>query len=134
MAKIVPPRLTWLLLTCLMLSPSTLVAAEAAITVTQAQSGQTMALQVGDIVQIELPTRGGTGYSWQVNTPGAPYLKLMSQTTRAVGETRPGSPVMQVWRFQAEAAGETEISLAYYRPWEGVGKAADHFRINIRIQ
>jgi inhibitor of cysteine peptidase len=134
MAKIMLPRLIWLLVTCLMLSPSTLAAAEAAITVTKAQSGQTIALQVGDIVQIELPTRGGTGYNWQVNTPGAPYLKLRSQSTRAVGETRPGSPMMQVWRFQAEAAGETEIHLAYYRPWEGVGKAKDHFRIKIRIQ
>ncbi|MGA9756647.1 MAG: protease inhibitor I42 family protein [Desulfobaccales bacterium] len=134
MAKIMLSGFIWLLLTGLMLSPSTLLAAEAAITVTKAQSGQTIALKVGDIVQIELPTRGGTGYSWLVNTPGAPYLKLMSQTTRAVGETRPGSPVMQVWRFQAKEEGETEINLAYYRPWEGIGKARDHFRIKIRIQ
>jgi len=134
MAKIMLPRLTCLLLTCFLLSPSTLVAAEAALTVTKAQSGQTIALKVGDIVQLELPTKGGTGYSWQVNDPGAPYLKLMSQATRAVGETRPGSPMMQVWRFQAGQAGETEINLAYYRPWEGVGKAADHFRIKIRIK
>ena len=133
MAKIMPPRLTWLLVTCLMLSLSTLVAAGAVITVSKVQNGQTIALKVGDIVQIELPTRGGPGYSWQVNTPGAPCLKLMSQATRAVGETGPGSPVMQVWRFQAEQAGDTEINLAYYRPWEGVGKASDHFRIKIRI-
>ena len=126
--------LTWLLVTGLILSPSTLVAAEAAITLTKAQSGQTIALTVGDIVQIELPTSGGTGYTWMVNTPGAPYLKLMSQATRAVGEIRPGSPVMQVWRFQAQQSGETEINLAYYRPWEEVGKAADHFHIKIRIK
>jgi predicted secreted protein len=134
MAKILLPKLTWVLLACLMLSPSTLGAAGAAITVTKAQTGQTIALKVGGIVQIELPTRGGTGYSWQVKNPGAPHLKLISQTTRAVGETRPGSPMMQVWRFQAEQPGETEINLAYYRPWEGVGKATDHFRIIIRIK
>jgi predicted secreted protein len=134
MAKIMLLGFTWVLLTGFMLSPSTLVAAEAAITLTKAQSGQTIALKVGDIVQIELTTSGGTGYSWMVTTPSAPCLKLMSQATRAVGETRPGSPVMQVWRFQAQQAGETEINLAYYRPWEGVGKAADHFRIKIRIQ
>ena len=134
MAKIMLLGFTWVLITGFMLSPSTLVAAEAAITLTKAQSGQTIALKVGDIVQIELSTSGGTGYSWMVTTPGAPCLKLMSQATRAVGETRPGSPVMQVWRFQAQQAGETEINLAYYRPWEGVGKAADHFRIKIRIQ
>ena len=133
MAKIMLLGFAWALITGFMLSPSTLVAAEAAITLTKAQSGQTIALKVGDIVQIELPTIGGTGYSWTVTAPGEPYLKLMSQATRAVGETRPGSPVMQVWRFQTQQEGETEINLAYYRPWEGVGKAADHFRIKIRI-
>jgi predicted secreted protein len=134
MAKIMLLGFTWVVVTGFLLSPSTLVAAEAAITLTKAQSGQTIALKVGDIVQIELPTIGGTGYSWVVTTPGVPYLKLMSQATRAVGETRPGSPVMQVWRFQTQQEGETEIDLAYYRPWEEVGKAADHFRIKIRIQ
>jgi predicted secreted protein len=134
MAKIMLLGFIWVLVTGFMLSPSTLVAAEAAITLTKAQSGQTIALKVGDIVQIELLTSGGTGYSWMVTTPGAPYLKLVSQATRAVGETRPGSPVMQVWRFQAQQAGETEINLAYYRPWEDVVKAADHFRIKIRIK
>ncbi len=134
MAKITLLGLTWVLATGLILSPSTLVAAEASITLTKAQSGQTIALKAGDIVQIELPTAGGTGYTWTVTTPGAPCLKLMSQTTRAVGETRPGSPVMQVWRFQAQQAGETKINLAYYRPWEGVGKAADHFLIKILIK
>jgi predicted secreted protein len=134
MAKIMLLGFIWVLVTGFMLSPSTLVAAEAAITLTKAQSGQTIALKVGDIVQIELLTSGGTGYSWMVTTPGAPYLKLLTQATRAVGETRPGSPVMQVWRFQAQQAGETEINLAYYRPWEEVAKAADHFRIKIRIK
>jgi predicted secreted protein len=134
MAKIMLWGLAWLLVTGLILSPSTLVAAEAAITLTKAQNGQTIALTVGDIVQIELPTRGGTGYTWMVNTPGAPCLKLMSQATRAASEIRPGSPVMQVWRFKAVQPGACEIKMAYYRPWEGVGKAVDHFVVKVHIE
>jgi predicted secreted protein len=134
MTKTMLLGLAWLLATGLVLSPSTLVAAEAALTLTKAHSGQTIALNLGDVLQIELPATGGTGYTWMLTTPGAPCLELLSQTTRAVGETRPGSPVMQVWRFQARQAGATEVNLAYYRPWEGVGKAADHFSIKIRIK
>ncbi len=134
MAKIMIPRITWLLLTFLMLSQSTLLAAEATITVTKAQVGREIALKVGNILQIELPGRGGTGYTWLAEDTFAPYLKLMDQTTRPLQEGRLGGPVMQIWRFRAEKPGATEISMAYYRPWEGVGQAKDHFRIKLRIE
>ena len=134
MGKIMLPRLTWLLLTCLMLSQSPLLAADATITVTKEQGGREIALKVGDTLQIELPSRGGTGYSWFVEANGAPCLKLMSQSTRAAQEPRPGAPVMQVWRFKAQKPGATEIKMAYYRPWEGVGKAVDHFHVKLHIE
>jgi len=134
MGKIMLPRLAWLLLTCLMLSPSPLLAADATVTVTKAQGDREIALKVGDTLQIELPSRGGTGYSWSVEANGAPYLKLLSQSTRAAQEPRPGSPVMQVWRFKAAQPGTCEIKMAYYRPWEGVGKAVDHFRLKLHIE
>ena len=134
MAKIMIPRITWLLLTFLMLSQSTLMAAEATITVTKEQGGREIALKVGNILRIELPGRGGTGYSWLVEDTFAPYLKLMDQATEKVGERRPGSPVMQVWRFKAEKPGATEIKMAYCRSWEGVGKAIDHFLIKLHIE
>ena len=134
MAKLTMWGIACLLLTCLVLSQSTLMAAEATITVTKEQSGREIALKVGDILRIKLPGRGGTGYSWLVEANGAPYLHLMDQATEQVGERRPGSPVMQVWRFKAEQAGATEIKIVYCRPWEGVGKAVDHFLIKLHIE
>ena len=134
MAKIRIPRITWLLLIFLMLSQSTLLAAEATITVTQAQGGREIALKVGNILQIELPGSAGTGYSWVAEDTCAPYLKLMDQATRQLKEGRLGGPVLQIWRFKAEKPGATEISMAYYRPWEGIGQAKNHFRIKLRIE
>ncbi len=134
MAKVTMPRISCLLLTCLMLSQSTLMAAEATITVTKEQSGREIALKVGNILQIKLPGRGGTGYSWLVEANGAPYLKLMDQSTEKGGERRLGGPVIQVWRFKAEQPGATEIKVAYYRSWEGVGEAVDHFRVKLHIE
>ena len=128
------------MLTCLILSPSTLLAAEATITVTKEQSGREIALKVGDILLIELPAKGGTGYSWAAEETFPPYLKLLDQTTRQLTEGRPGGPVrvggpvMQVWRFKAERPGAGEINMAYFRPWEGVGKAVDHFRLKLHIE
>jgi predicted secreted protein len=134
MAKIRIPRITWLLLTFLMLSQSPLLAAEAMITVTQAQGGREIPLKVGNILQIELPGSAGTGYSWAAEETYAPYLRLMDQSTRQLKDGRPGGPVLQIWRFKAEKPGATEISMVYYRPWEGIGQAKNHFRIKLRIE
>ena len=134
MGRIIPARITWLLLTGLMLSPSPLLAADATVTVTKEQAGREIALKVGNILLIELPGKGGTGYSWLVEENFAPYLKLLDQTTRQLKEGRLGGPVMQVWRFKAEQPGACEIKMAYYRPWEGIGKAVDHFRLKLRIE
>ena len=134
MGKIMLPRLTGLLLTCLMLSQSPLLAADATVTVTKEQAGREITLKVGNILLIELPGKGGTGYSWLVEGTFAPYLKLMDQTTRQLKEGRLGGPVMQVWRFKAAQPGTCEIKMAYYRPWEGVGKAVDYFRLKLRIE
>ena len=134
MGKILLPRLMGLLLICLLLSPSPLLAADATITVTKEQAGREIALKVGSILLIELPGKGGTGYSWSAEETFAPCLKLLDQTTRQLKEGRLGGPVMQVWRFKAAQPGTTGIKMAYYRPWEGVGKAVDHFRLKLRIE
>ena len=133
MAKIRIPRISWLLLTGLILSPSPLRAGDTTITVTKEQVDRQIALKVGNILQIELPGRGGTGYSWLAEATGAPYLKPLDQATRQLKEGLPGGPVRQIWRFKAEKPGVTEIRLAYYRPWEGVKTAKDHFRLKLRI-
>jgi predicted secreted protein len=135
MTKTMVPRITLLLLAFLMLFPPAVMASDpTTLTVTKAQDGRDLELKVGSILVIELPGRGGTGYKWSAVASGAPCLKLMSQTTRPVHEGRIGGPVIQVWRFKAEKPGATEIKMAYYRPWEGVGQAADHFRLKIHIK
>jgi len=134
MGNILIPRLFWLLLSGLILYPSPLLAAEATITVTKEQSGREIALKVGDILLIELPAKGGTGYSWAAAETFPPYLKLLDQTTRQLTEGRVGGPVMQVWRFKAGRPGAGEINLAFFRPWEGVGTAVDHFRLKLQVE
>ena len=140
MRKIMLARITCLLLTGLLLSPSPLLAADATIKVAKEQAGREITLKVGNILLIELPGNAGTGYSWLAEETFAPYLKLMDQTTRQLqeprlgGPVRVGGPVMQVWRFRAEQPGACEIKIAYYRPWEGIGKAVDHFIVKLRIK
>jgi inhibitor of cysteine peptidase len=134
MAKFRTAKITWLLLTFLLLSPSALLAAETTITVTRAQEGQEIALKVGNILQIELPGSGGTGYSWLAENSFSPYLKLLDQTIRQLKAGLPGGSVTYIWRFKAVKPGTTGITMAYFRPWEGAKTAKDHFRLKLRIE
>ena len=135
MGKIRIPEKAGLLLAFLLLwQPAVMAGPPATLTVTKAQHGRDLALKVGSILEIELPGRAGTGYQWSAVASGAPYFKLLSQTTRPDKEGRLGGPVTQVWRFQAEKPGTTEIKMAYYRSWEGVGQAKDHFLIKLHIE
>lgn len=134
MRKIVLKSITWIVLAGVMLSPSALLAADATVTVTKDQAGREITLKAGNILRIELPGQGGTGYLWFLEAKGAPPLKFLSETAQKVGEPRPGSPVMQVWLFKAEQPGTTEVKLSYYRPWEGAGKAVEQVTFNLRIE
>ena len=130
MGKMMLGRITCLLLTGLLLSPSPLLAADATVTVTKEQAGREIALKVGNILLIELPGKGGTGYSWLVEETFAPYLKLMDQTTRQLKEGRPGGPVMQVWRFKAAQPGHARSKWLYTGRGKGWGRPWTIFASN----
>ena len=86
MAKTMNPQITWLLFTCLLLSASTLLAADATITVTKEQGGREIALKVGNILQIELPGKGGTGYLWVLRRiPSPPTSNSWTKPPKRLG-------------------------------------------------
>jgi predicted secreted protein len=109
-------------------------AGEEMVIVQKEQSGQTITVKVGDIIQIELSEIGSAGYRWYIDNFDARYLELVSEETRKVSEEgKIGAPVMRVWRFKAEKVGQTEIKMDYYRKWEGVDRSTGNFFIKINI-
>jgi predicted secreted protein len=97
-------------------------------------SGQTLTLKVGETVRLELPGRGGTGFSWYLEHLDSGYLDLVSQeTARPSPGDLVGAPVVHIWRFRAQKVGQTYLKLAYYRQWEGSNTATRHFLLNINI-
>jgi len=102
--------------------------------ITKDRMGQQITVTQGDLIQIELPGMGGTGYLWHFRQFDRHYLQLLSEETRSLpAEGRLGGPVLHIWRLSAARPGRTEVSLDYYRPWEGVARAADHFSFTLNI-
>ncbi len=98
-------------------------------------NGKEIAVKSGQVIQIQLEARGGTGYWWYVQDLDRRHLEFLSEKTRA-GDSggRVGAPVLGIWTFRARDPGVSEIRMAYYRIWEGSAGAADRFSVRIRIE
>jgi predicted secreted protein len=98
------------------------------------QDGQKLSVKVGDVIEIELPGSGATGYWWYLDGLPNAHLELISETTRqSSGDGKLGRPVMGIWRLRVLKEGDTHIKADYYRTWEGKEKSTDHFVVNINI-
>ena len=97
-------------------------------------SGKTIDVKVGDVIQIELESLGSAGYEWFTDSVDTRYVELMSHSTKATSEKdKIGAPVLSVWRFRALSKGKTEIRMSHYRIWEGKEQASDNFHMQLNI-
>jgi inhibitor of cysteine peptidase len=97
-------------------------------------NGREITIKIGDILQIELKRSGGTGYEWYLDKSYKKYFELMKEDTETgQREGLVGTPVGRTWKLRAIERGETDIRLFLYREWEGKDKAAETFKVKVRI-
>ncbi len=77
-------------------------------------------LRVGQLLEIRLPVRGGTGYSWQSAGDVPPVLEFVGQHTlpRLPDNSMPGGRETQLLIYRAVASGTGQLKIVYQRPWE----------------
>ncbi len=88
---------------------------------TDADNGSLVVMDVGDVLRIRLPGNASTGYLWERIDPaelaGTPLEAIEEGDYRSDG-TAPGSPGVFTFRYAAAARGTFTLTLAYHRPWE----------------
>ncbi|MGD9782066.1 MAG: protease inhibitor I42 family protein [Kiritimatiellia bacterium] len=87
------------------------------LALTEAQNGETVALEPGDMFSVELSGNPTTGYEWTVVRIDAEFLRL-AESSYDSDSSAIGSGGAYVFRFETLKAGETTLALAYRRPWE----------------
>ncbi len=104
--------------------------------VTATASGP-VALQVGQVLVVTLPSNPSTGYSWTISTaPDGAVLTQNGELTYAATNpdvVMPGSGGTETVRFTATTAGTTMIVLDYRRPWETDVPPVDTVTIDITV-
>lgn len=100
-------------------------------------NGQTIRLNKGDLLRVELRQNSSTGYEWLVDRIEPGKLADMG-TDYSYGENLPPSSGGTQWLcFQAVRAGTTTLRLIYRPPWEAdatpIPYAPPDFEITIEI-
>jgi inhibitor of cysteine peptidase len=89
-------------------------------TFTEADTGTTHDVAVGQQICIRLAANHSTGYSWALVTPTAGTLVQRGDPTYSPDSAAAGVGAggVETWCFEAARAGREELRFEYRRPWE----------------
>lgn len=95
----------------------------APLTVTEANSDESLELQQGQQLIIRLPANPSTGYAWAQADPGNSLLKedspsAFEQDLSGGNPPPPGAGGTEVLTFSTGVTGQQTLRLDYLRPWE----------------
>ncbi len=82
------------------------------LAVTVADANRSVSLSLGQKLDVELPSQGGTGYGWQLDPKSTRTLRLDRSLTKQAA-TIPGGGEVQRLTFTAVAMGAGELQLDY---------------------
>ena len=102
-----------------------------ALEISTSQNGQTLAIKVGDSVELRLPENASTGYRWAVDVLDEAHVMVCETGFR--GRDSAGSGGDAYWQLRATAPGDTAIGLKRWRPFEGDRSIVERFAITLHI-
>jgi inhibitor of cysteine peptidase len=86
--------------------------------VTDANSGDSVALARNQQLVVRLPSNPTTGYRWALAQQSTPVLEPEGAPTYEKGAGAAGAGGTETWRFAPTQAGEGTLRLEYRRLWE----------------
>ena len=109
------------------------------LSLTEADSGKSFTVKVGDIITVLIPGNTTTGYEWVADLSDA-SAALLSLTGEPVYEQDPGSEGLvgaggeYTFTFTAKAPGQAELRLKYWRSFEPDVDPIETFVANVTIE
>jgi inhibitor of cysteine peptidase len=106
----------------------------AAVRLTQADTGRTVELKEGDVLEIVLEGNPTTGYNWGVVSAAASVLAQVGDPMFQPETDLPGSGGKITFRFTASATGWAPLKLVYQRWWEKDVPPLYEFEVTVRVK
>jgi len=102
------------------------------ISVDQSYAGQTIDLQVGQVMELRLSENPTTGFHWVFTAAGGPACALSGDSFQPPTGGALGAGGEHRWDIRAVRPGICDLSLAYRRSFES-GPPARFFNIHVRV-
>jgi inhibitor of cysteine peptidase len=101
----------------------------------ETDNGSTVALQVGDMVEVVLKGNPTTGYGWRtvLADEDAGILQQMGEPAYVPDSGLIGAGGTYTFVFKALKAGEALLTLVYERPWESV-PPLETFAVTVQVE
>lgn len=96
-------------------------------------NGKTIAVHVGDEIDIALDSNPTTGFQWAIDKSNESLLTL-KQTDYTASSNLIGSGGTQTFKFVAKSVGAVNLQLKYWRSFEGDKSISQRFAVTIQIQ
>jgi predicted secreted protein len=104
------------------------------ILVTPADNGKTIALKVGQCLDVRLSTQAAsTGYEWYLAPGMSELMSLAARTVTTPGGAPPGAPSQLDYILCAAAPGEVTVTLFNKRIWEKTTPPAKTLTVTVKI-
>lgn len=103
------------------------------IRLTEADAGRTIALRIGDRLEVTLPGNPTTGFAWEVDTLNTSIMRQIGAAEFVASSSALGSAGDIILRFEAVGAGQTELKLIYQRPFEQTTPPAQTFAVTVLV-
>jgi inhibitor of cysteine peptidase len=101
------------------------------IVVDQNQSGQTIDLPVGQVMELRLAENPTTGYRWTFATNGAPACLIVSDRFENAGGP-PGQGGEHAWQIKGALVGECDVTMHYARSFQPDAPTRS-FALHVRV-
>ena len=111
-------------------------AAGEAVRLTGADSGASIALDVGDTLVITLVSNPSTGFAWTVVDPVPASLAALGEPVFVPpegDEDLVGAAGVEEFSFEAVASGTGSLALAYVRSWEEGAPPEETFEVEVIV-
>jgi inhibitor of cysteine peptidase len=103
------------------------------ISITEADKGDAVTMNVGQTIQVTLPTDPSTGYEWLLVSEGSPVLEFLMPSSFEQQGDNPGAGGLETFTFVGLQPGETWISMIYHRTFEPEIPAVQTFELQVLV-
>jgi predicted secreted protein len=107
------------------------------VTVMEKDSGGTVKIHLGDVLEVNLIGNPSTGFMWEQQSLDSTIVNAKGETAFKPDHEEPGfagSPGRFTMRYEAVKRGQTDLLLVYHRPWEKSTPPAQTFRMTVKVK